>query len=185
MRCVQNAVCRWNLRSAPDFCHFFLQLKRQSEGVLALALLDKVLHPWRASNRAGAVPLGCWCGTGIRRRAFPLLKLPLAGFKVSPGDCVAVLEGSLCHCHPQAPPAKGHHLSHSSGASGLDTCAGVGMRRSLRSSQPFCAPWAVPWLRVPMDLSSLGLLSADGPSPHLEGVQVWAGSGDPTLPLRS
>lgn len=63
MSCVQNVVHRWNLGNTPDFCpfFFFLQLKRQNEGVLALILLAQVLHPWRASNRAGAVALECWC----------------------------------------------------------------------------------------------------------------------------
>lgn len=89
------------------FVIFFLQLKRRSEGVLALTLLGQVLPSWRASNRVGAVALGCWCCTGIRRRAFSLLKLALAGFWVSPGGCVAVLEESLCHCHPQPPAAEG------------------------------------------------------------------------------
>lgn len=52
--------------------------------------------------------------TGIRRKAFSLPKLPLAGLRVSPGDCVAVLEESLCHCHPEPPPAEGPQLPHPS-----------------------------------------------------------------------
>lgn len=67
------------------FWGFFLPLKRQSEGVLALALLDQVLHLWRASNRAGAVALGCCCRTGIRRRAFALLKLPQQSSRLALG----------------------------------------------------------------------------------------------------
>lgn len=85
------SVHRWNLRNTPDFCHIFLQLKRQSERVLALTLLDQVLHQWRASDRAGAVALGCWCPAGIRKKGF-------SSPKAAPGRGSGLALGALWLC---------------------------------------------------------------------------------------